>query len=225
LPATIDVTLTVPALTAVAVANDAPIAAALSTVALLVIARGFTSERRGRLVEHHHATHDPLTGLANRLLLDELADAASERARREQHSCGLLLADLDAFKAINDSHGHAAGDQVLVGAAARLRARVRAVDTVARVGGDEFAVLLSGAQTQETCVQVARELHAAIAVPFDLPGGPYEVGVSIGYALLDGDRSLADALREADGAMYAVKPATAPRRDPTRPLAGEAQRA
>lgn len=204
-PAAIDATLTLPALTVVAVASDAPVAAALTIGALLIVARGFTSEHSSRLAEHHQATHDPLTGLANRLLLGDLADAAAAQARREGQRCGLLLVDLDAFKAINDELGHAAGDRVLVETGARLRAAVRAPDTVARLGGDEFAVLLLGPQSPESCARVADKLRRAFVPAFDLPAGSRGVGISVGAALFDGDVSLADALRRADEAMYADK--------------------
>ena len=156
-PAAIDLVLTAPALSVVAVADDAPVAAVLTCAALLIVARGFTSERRGRLAERNQATHDPLTGLPNRVLFEELAEAAGRRARRDREPCAVMVVDLDAFKAVNDELGHAAGDRVLVQVAARLRGVMRGADSVARLGGDEFAVLLSGHQTEEACERVSRQ--------------------------------------------------------------------
>ncbi|MDX6683247.1 MAG: hypothetical protein QOG94_3286 [Solirubrobacteraceae bacterium] len=202
---TVDVMLSLPAFSVVVVAGQAPVGAALTLAALLVIAGGFTRERSGRLAERANATHDALTGLPNRLLFGELATAASARARRDGEPCAVLLLDLDAFKAVNDELGHEAGDRVLVQAAARLRDSLRATDSVARLGGDEFAVLLAGHQTVDACERVARKLRRDFQAPFDLPAGPRRVGVSIGAALIDGDRAFHEALHEADTAMYADK--------------------
>ncbi|MEA2232989.1 MAG: hypothetical protein QOD83_2805 [Solirubrobacteraceae bacterium] len=146
----IDIILAMPALSVAAVALQAPVAAALTCAAMLVISGGFTSQRSGRLMQRDHATHDALTGLPNRVLFGELAATASQRARRDTEACAVMLIDLNAFKAINDELGHQAGDRILMQAAGRLRDGVRAADTVARLGGDEFAVLLSGHQTLET---------------------------------------------------------------------------
>jgi diguanylate cyclase (GGDEF)-like protein len=207
----VDVMLSLPAFSVVAMAEQAPVGAALTLAALLVIAGGFTRERRRRLVEHANATHDALTGLPNRLLFGELARAASARARRDGEPCAVLLLDLDSFKAVNDELGHEAGDRVLVQAAARLRDGLRATDSVARLGGDEFAVLLAGHQTVEACEHVADKLKRDFQAPFDPPAGPRCVGISIGAALIDGDRGFDEALHEADSAMYANKRAQSTR--------------
>jgi diguanylate cyclase (GGDEF)-like protein len=116
-----------------------------------------------------------------------------------------MVVDLDAFKAVNDELGHEAGDRILVQAAARLRDVVRASDSVARRGGDEFAVLLSGRQTVETCELVGCKVREAFEAPFDLPTRPRRVGASIGAALVAGDGTFAQALHNADLAMYADK--------------------
>jgi diguanylate cyclase (GGDEF)-like protein len=201
----IDVVLTFPALSITAQAHDAPLAAALTAAATLAIARGFTAERSRRIVQREHATHDPLTGLPNRLLFGELAAAACERVRRDREPSGVLLVDLDAFKSVNDELGHDAGDQVLVLAAQRLRDGVRAADSVARLGGDEFAVLLHGRQTQGHCEQVARKLRRAFDAPFELPTGQRSVGVSVGAALIEAGCGIDEALHRADLAMYSDK--------------------
>lgn len=207
LPALIDITLTLPALTAIAVAADAPLAAALTLLTLLGIAGGVSSEHSGRLTAHHHATHDPLTGLPNRLLFDELASAMHERARRDGQAGALMVVDINDFKHINDNlGGHwGAGDRLLVQIAERLRARVRAADTVARIGGDEFGVLLAGQQTTMSCDEVARKLRRAFDAPFELRNGRYRVGIAVGSALIIGSRPLEEARTEADDAMYADK--------------------
>ena len=205
-PALIDVTLAVPALTAVAVASDAPVAAALTLLALLAVARGVSSEHSGRLAARHHATHDPLTGLPNRLLFNELAASMHQRARRDGLPGAVMIIDVNDFKHINDELGHMTGDLLLAQIAARLRASVRGADTVARIGGDEFAVLLAGQQSSSSCDEVARKLRSAFDAPFDLRIGPRRVGVAVGSALIIGHRPLEDALIEADVAMYAGKP-------------------
>jgi diguanylate cyclase (GGDEF)-like protein len=207
----VDIMLTLPALSVTAVASQAPVGAALTLATLLAIAGGFTSQRSGRLVERAHATHDPLTGLPNRLLFGELAAAASERAHRDAKPCAVMLVDLDSFKAVNDELGHETGDRVLVQAAERLRDAVHAADTVARLGGDEFAVLLGGHQTIDACERVAHKLKRAFDAPFDLPGGPRCVGLSIGAALIDGAGAFEEALHEADIAMYMNKRAQSTR--------------
>jgi diguanylate cyclase (GGDEF)-like protein len=201
----VDIMLTLPALSVAAVAVEAPVGAALTLATLLAMAGGFTSQRSGRLLERANATHDPLTGLPNRLLFGELAAAASERARRDRKPCAVLLIDLNSFKAVNDELGHDSGDQVLVQAAERLRDSVRATDTVARLGGDEFAVLLGGHQTIDDCERFAHKLQRAFDRPFDLPGGPRCVGLAIGAALIDGAGAFEEALHQADIAMYANK--------------------
>ena len=206
-PVAVDVVLCVPALAVVAVAADAPVAAALALASLLALAGGFTTERSGRIAERHQATRDPLTGLPNRRLFDELADAACERARRGGEPSAVMLLDLNDFKGVNDDLGHDAGDRVLVQAGERLRAGVRAADTVARLGGDEFALLLEGRQSADACDLVAGKLRQTFCAPFDLPGGPRLVGVAVGAALIDGATPIEQALHDADLAMYADKQA------------------
>jgi diguanylate cyclase (GGDEF)-like protein len=151
------------------------------------------------------AQEDPLTGLLNRRgLFRELARAIAHRARYGT-PVALLVADLDAFKGINDRHGHRAGDEALVHVAKLLRNNVRASDTVGRLGGDEFAVLLWHVG-EEAARQKARSLEAMIAASPVRAGRPGPaLGASIGAALLEGADTAEEALARADRAMYRRK--------------------
>ncbi len=151
---------------------------------------------------------DPLTGLANRLLLDARLDQSMQHARRSHGQIALLLVDLDHFKAINDSHGHAIGDEVLRAVAARLRAAVREVDTVARIGGDEFVVVLTALGGAADADRLAEKLVASLREPLRVLGMPLECSASIGVALFSGgDLTPAELMRRADRALYAAKEA------------------
>ena len=153
----------------------------------------------------HQALHDPLTGLANRtLLLDRIAHALA-RAARDGAMPALLFLDLDEFKQVNDSAGHAAGDRLLVVAAERLCAAVRFGDTVARLGGDEFAILLEGTHAEREADEVADRILAALRVPIPVDGRAHRIGASIGIALSSRWGSADELLHRADSAMYAAK--------------------
>ncbi|MCW2499074.1 MAG: hypothetical protein JWN87_750 [Frankiales bacterium] len=149
------------------------------------------------------AVRDPLTGLANRILMEERLRSVLSRDARSGQTTAVLFLDLDGFKAVNDVHGHAVGDQVLRTVADRLAAVVRPSDTIARLGGDEFVVLVEGA-TQDAVDSLVKRLQTAVGEPIatlDL-----EVGVSIGVALSHGGESDAGTLLGlADKDMYAVK--------------------
>jgi diguanylate cyclase (GGDEF)-like protein/PAS domain S-box-containing protein len=165
------------------------------------------TERRGleaQLV--HRAFHDELTGLANRALFtDRVAHALARQARRPD-GVAVVFCDLDGFKTVNDTLGHAAGDELLVAVAARLADCAREVDTVARLGGDEFAILLEDQPDQSGPARVAQRVLDALAEPFDVRGTPVAVTASIGIAFATTQAQTADdLLRNADIAMYTAK--------------------
>jgi diguanylate cyclase (GGDEF)-like protein/PAS domain S-box-containing protein len=165
------------------------------------------TERRALERElEHQAFHDRLTGLANRALFRDRLEHALARRNRNQHPVAVLLLDLDDFKVVNDSLGHAAGDRLLVLVAERLRGRLRAADTTARMGGDEFAVLLDDPAAADEATHVAERLIDALAAPYQLDGRELFVRASIGVALAARTGQPADELlRDADMAMYAAK--------------------
>lgn len=153
------------------------------------------------------AHHDALTGLPNRALLSDRLQQALAHAQRKQTKVGLLFMDLDGFKHINDTLGHKAGDEVLRQVANRLGKIVREMDTLARVGGDEFVLLLSdlGDNAEEAARIVAIKCIDVLKNPFSISGAGSMVGVSIGIALGDGKSSADALLLEADHAMYDAK--------------------
>ncbi|CAA7615863.1 conserved hypothetical protein [Candidatus Terasakiella magnetica] len=154
----------------------------------------------------HQATHDTLTGLPNRLLLEDRVHHAIELARRENRRVGLMFLDLDRFKIVNDSLGHVAGDALLKEVAERLRQTLRRSDTVARLGGDEFVVVLTHFQSTSELAEVAEKIAAALDKPVRLSGHVVHVGASIGIALYPEDGSDFHALmKDADTAMYRAK--------------------
>ncbi len=154
----------------------------------------------------HRALHDPLTGLPNRVLFADRLEQALERLRRNQRSlAALLFIDVDHFKQVNDSLGHAAGDELLVGVATRLREAVRPMDTVARFGGDEFGLLLEEISSERVAIATAERIAAGFARPFVLEAGSQFVTASIGIALADGQQHAQALLADADASMYRAK--------------------
>ena len=154
----------------------------------------------------HQAFHDALTGLANRELFRDRVGHALERTRREVQPLAVLFLDLDGFKGVNDSLGHARGDELLVLVAERLSSCVRPGDTVARLGGDEFAILLEGIDGTVDAVGTGQRLREVLAAPFMLDGREVLVQASIGIAARDdGQWSADELLRNADLAMYRAK--------------------
>lgn len=154
----------------------------------------------------HLAQYDALTDLPNRVLLQDRAQLAISQARRDGKSLAVMYLDLDGFKDVNDKLGHDVGDLLLVQFAQRLKAAVRASDTVCRQGGDEFVVLLPGLDNAEAACGVARKILASCNAPFDLAGELLQVGLSGGIALYPQHGDTFDALsRHADSAMYAAK--------------------
>jgi Amt family ammonium transporter len=155
----------------------------------------------------HDAMHDLLTGLPNRaLFLDRLTHAFTRRARRSDQSCGVLFVDLDHFKEINDSMGHAAGDAFLVTVAERLTSAIRPQDTAARLGGDEFAILVENIASVSDLEVVASRALTGLKRPIEVFGHPVESGASIGAAMAGPDHMAPESLiRDADFAMYRAK--------------------
>ncbi|WNV75924.1 diguanylate cyclase domain-containing protein [Geodermatophilus sp. DSM 44513] len=154
------------------------------------------------------ALHDPLTGLANRTLLVDRLEQALRTGRRTGTPLTLLYCDLDGFKAVNDTLGHATGDEVLVEAGRRLAAAVRPGDTVARMGGDEFVVLCPDLGSPTAARDVAARVAAAFAAPVRTStGAQHAIGVSVGVALCSAEDTAESALGTADAAMYRVKQA------------------
>ena len=152
------------------------------------------------------AFHDALTGLPNRRLLKEHLTQALGQAQRHQRQLALMYLDLDHFKEVNDTLGHDGGDELLQAVATRLTRSVRASDTVARMGGDEFVVLLPEVANRAAAEQVAQHILNALRAPISLKGQDWQVGVSIGVAMFPESGLDANALQQgADQAMYAAK--------------------
>ena len=152
------------------------------------------------------AEFDTLTGLPNRALFSDRITGAMARAARSGHGLALLFIDVDHFKTVNDTHGHAAGDEVLRVVAQRLRGAVRDADTVARLAGDEFTLILEGLAAQDEARAVAAKVVAVLRPPLMFEGTSISVSVSVGVAFLsDTDREPADLLRRADDALYEAK--------------------
>ncbi len=194
-----------------------PVVVGSVTMFLLVVARMWVAigqivaanHVRDRLREDlaYQAAHDSLTGLPNRAQALDLITGALSRAQRSGAIVGLLFIDLDGFKAVNDTYGHAAGDEVLRTVATRLRARIRAGDVIARLGGDEFVVLLENLATEAAAVEAADALVHEASRPIPVGGGrEARVGASVGVAVnhdaqVDAER----LLHEADTAVYRAK--------------------
>jgi diguanylate cyclase (GGDEF)-like protein/PAS domain S-box-containing protein len=154
----------------------------------------------------HDALHDPLTGLANRVLLRDHLERAVARQGRSPGYVALLFVDLDDFKQVNDSYGHAAGDQILVQVAERLVGAVRSEDVVGRQSGDEFAVVLGHVGGDDEAIGAAERILRELRRPIQLGAWSIVVGGSIGIALASGRDAVAeDLLTQADAAMYAAK--------------------
>ncbi|WP_055450415.1 EAL domain-containing protein [Thiomonas bhubaneswarensis] len=157
--------------------------------------------------QRHLARHDALTGLPNRLALESHLPLAMARARRHKTLLAVGVMDLDDFKPVNDTHGHAAGDQLLRQLGERLSAAVRETDLVARLGGDEFVLVLEGVARAEDLPIVLDRIHSAVETPFDLGDGVMaKVGMSLGVTLYPLDDVQPEVLlRHADAALYASK--------------------
>lgn len=152
------------------------------------------------------ATHDPLTGLANRRLFYDRLEHALLRAKRYHHKVGVLFVDLDRFKSVNDRYGHHVGDALLMEVASRLSKSVRVSDTVARSGGDEFMIVLDKLHNQQDCNTIVKQIENALAGIVDLHGLKLNLTASIGQAMYPDDGANEDDLmRAADASMYDIK--------------------
>ncbi|MGR6966626.1 diguanylate cyclase domain-containing protein [Geodermatophilus sp. URMC 61] len=176
---------------------------------VVVIVEDITDRKALEAALVHRSLHDPLTGLPNRILFNDRLHHALERGRRERTPTSLLGIDLDGFKQINDQYGHPVGDEVLVAVAGRLTSVLRASDTAARVGGDEFSIVCenSGRADAEA---LATRLRDSVREPLHLAGGlTLPLTVSIGIGTVEGDvdpeRAFGALVREADDAMYVDK--------------------
>ena len=174
---------------------------------LVAIAAADVNEDYARQANLYHlATHDSLTGLINRSHFIEQIEQALRRNQRQSRHVGVVYVDLDGFKRLNDQGGHALGDRVLFAIGARLRHAVRTADLVARIGGDEFAVLCEGLSAAEQAEVVAGRIAAALNEAIELDGHRWPVSASVGAAVDQGSPDSAeDLVDRADRAMYTVK--------------------
>ncbi len=175
----------------------------------ICIVRDITERKQFEERIRHLANYDNLTTLPNRTLFYDRLSQAINMAQRNRHEMALLYLDLDRFKSVNDTRGHDAGDEVLKGAADRIQAQVRESDTVARIGGDEFVVILPRIGSSQDAAIVAKKIIDALCASFsvsDEARGDVEIGASIGIAIFPGDGADMDTLfKAADAAMYKAK--------------------
>ena len=176
-------------------------------VSMLAVAAADVDADYARQADLYHlATHDSLTGLFNRRHFMEAIDQALLRNQRSARHVGVVYVDLDGFKGVNDRAGHAMGDRVLSAVGARLRHAVRSADLVARIGGDEFAVLCEGLGEEELAEVVANRIASALAESVELEGERWAVSASVGAAVdVEGHLSASELIDRADRAMYSVK--------------------
>jgi diguanylate cyclase (GGDEF)-like protein/PAS domain S-box-containing protein len=172
-----------------------------------IVARDISARKRIEEKLIHDAFHDTLTGLPNRALFKEHLKLAVDRAKKKDpYLFAVLFLDLDRFKNVNDSLGHAVGDELLIGIARRIESHIRPVDRVARLGGDEFAILLDGIEDPGDATRVAERLQCELQVPFSIRGHDVFTSVSVGIAMSStGYAGPEDVVRDADTAMYRAK--------------------
>ncbi|MHC3391045.1 putative bifunctional diguanylate cyclase/phosphodiesterase [Streptomyces lavendulocolor] len=169
--------------------------------------RDVTEQRKLERELTHQAFHDSLTGLANRVLFEDRVNHALAQAQRDGTVVGVLFVDVDDFKVVNDIHGHGVGDELLVALSLRLQTAVRASDTAARIGGDEFALLVEGSTTPTGVERFTEHVMSVFAEPFRLSVGPLSTYASIGVATTEDSVDSVELLTHADLALYAAKTA------------------
>ena len=175
-------------------------------VAYASVVRDITARKRAEEHIRHLAHHDPLTGLPNRFLFADRLEAAITRADRHKTRIALVFIDLNRFKPVNDIHGHAVGDKVLVGVAKRLSICLRKTDTVARVGGDEFVAILEEISSEQEIRMLVGKIVVAVSTSELIDGIDHSVGASLGIALYPDDATEPmDLIDKADKAMYLAK--------------------
>ncbi len=173
---------------------------------MLAIFRDISERKAAEERIHYLAYHDSLTGLPNRTLLIDRLEQAIRQAHRHNAMLGVIFIDLDNFKTVNDTLGHEFGDELLQGAAMRIRSALRSEDTVARLGGDEFIVLISDPKTTQDVAYVAAKIIESMAVPFIISGHTFHITCSIGMSVYPRDGKDSGVLmRTADEALYQVK--------------------
>ncbi len=185
--------------------NAVGLVVAVAVAAIVAALLAFRLADRARTAESL-ALRDPLTGLPNGTLLADRLEQAIQRARRSADAFALMAIDLDGFKEVNDIRGHRAGNQVLEHIARRLESVVRASDTVARVGGDEFVILSLGTRTEEEASALVGRVRQALRRPYRVEGGVVEIDASIGWAIFPSDGATPEELLgQADVQMFATK--------------------
>jgi diguanylate cyclase (GGDEF)-like protein/PAS domain S-box-containing protein len=172
----------------------------------VAVIRDVTERHRMEAALEHRALHDPLTDLANRSLFFDRLRQSIHAARRDGSHVALVMLDADGFKAVNDHHGHAAGDEVLKQLGMRLSKGLRATDTAARIGGDEFAWILPRVTSRDAVRRTVRKRIRQMEEPLIIDHLAIQLGISAGIAMYPDDGRDADALiRHADSAMYTAK--------------------
>ncbi|WP_417829539.1 diguanylate cyclase domain-containing protein [Thalassospira sp.] len=175
-------------------------------VKMMGVVRDITEERAEVDQIRELAFNDPLTRLPNRIIFEDRLSKAIDRAKRHNTRVAVVFIDLDGFKSINDELGHAAGDRILINTGQRLINAVRASDTVARIGGDEFTIILEDLETDAEIHGIADKILNAISTPMELDHRAYQVGASLGIAVYPEHAGALDTLiHTADKAMYAAK--------------------
>ncbi|MFW6235268.1 MAG: diguanylate cyclase domain-containing protein [Desulfovibrionales bacterium] len=165
-----------------------------------------TERKKAEQTIQYMAYHDNLTGLPNRLLFNDRLQQEMARCRRNNDILAIMVLDLDQFKAINDTLGHHAGDVLLKSISLRLQNTIRECDTVARMGGDEFLIVLSKLASRSRAMDVGKRILQAVSAPLDIEDTQVAINVSIGIAFFPVDGDDADTLiKTADKAMYRAK--------------------